>query len=100
MLGVSHANVGAWLLDKWQLPSNLVEPIMYHHNFHPVRTHADRTAVVHVADILVRAEGYGSGGDRRIPVISDEALKTLDLTTEDLREVMDVMQVEIRDVIR
>lgn len=100
VLGVTQANVGGWLLDKWQLPSNLVEPIMYHHNFHPSRTHAERTAVVHLADILVRAEGYGSGGDRRIPVISNEALKTLDLSMEDIREVMDAMQDEIRDIVR
>lgn len=100
VLGVTHANVGAWLLDKWQLPSNLVEPIMYHHNFHPARTHAVRTAVVHISDILVRAEGYGSGGDRRIPVISEEAMATLDFRMEDVREVMDRMQGEIKEVIR
>jgi len=99
VLGVTHANVGGWLLEKWMLPSKLVEPIMYHHNFHPVRTHAGRTAVVHIADILVRAEGYGSGGDSRIPVISTDAMKTLDLTMEDIREVMDTMLDEIRDVI-
>ena len=100
VLGVTHANVAGWLLEKWQLPSNLVEPIMYHHNFHPVRTHANRTAVVHIADILVRAEGYGSGGDSRIPVISEDAMETLDLTMEDIREVMEAMQDEIRDVTR
>ena len=54
VLGATHANIGGWLLEKWQLPSQLVEPIMYHHDFHPVRTHADRTAVVHLADILVQ----------------------------------------------
>ena len=100
VLGVTHANVGGWLLDKWQLPAKLVEPIMYHHNFHSARTHATRTAVVHIADILVRAEGYGSGGDHRIPIISTDAMKTLDLTMEDVREVMEMMQDEIKDIIR
>ena len=100
VFGVTHANVGGWLLGKWQLPSNLVEPITYHHNFHPARTHAARTAVVHIADILVRAEGYGSGGDRRIPTLSPESLKTLDLTMDDVRDVMEAMQDEIRDVVR
>ncbi|MEE2754907.1 MAG: HDOD domain-containing protein [Candidatus Latescibacterota bacterium] len=96
VLGVTHANVGGWLLAKWSLPLSIVEPILHHHNFHPVRTHADRTAVVHIADILVRAEGYGSGGDSRIPVISQEAMTVLDLTIEDIREVMDAMQDEIK----
>lgn len=100
VLGVTHANIGAWLLDKWQLPSQLVNPILHHHNFHPVRAHADRTAIVHIADILVRAEGYGSGGDNRIPAISPEAMKTLQIGIDDLRDVMDTMNDEMKDVMR
>jgi len=100
VIGVTHASIGAWLLQKWQLPSKLVEPIMHHHDFHPVRPHADRTAVVHIADILVRAEGYGSGGDHRMPVVSEEAIDKLDMTMDDLGDVMDLMNDEMRDVIR
>ena len=100
VLGVTHANVGAWLLDKWQLPGKLVDPIMHHHNFHPVRNHADRTAVIHLADILVRAEGYGSGGDNRIPVVSTDALDTLDLSIDEIREIMETMKDEMHDVIQ
>jgi len=97
---VTHANIGGWLLEKWQLPSQLVEPIMYHHNFHPSRRHADRTAVVHLADILVRAEGFGSGGDRGIPVLAPEAMDTLQLRRDHLREIMDEMVDQMRDVVR
>jgi putative nucleotidyltransferase with HDIG domain len=100
VMEVTHANVGGWLLDKWQLPSQLVEPIMYHHSFHPSRQHADRTAVIHLADILVRAEGFGSGGDNRIPELSMEAMDTLKLKVEDLQEIMDQMVEEMRDVAR
>lgn len=99
VLGVNHASIGAWLLDKWMLPGQLVNPIMFHHNFHPSRAHADRTAVVHIADILVRAEGFGSGGDNRIPKISREAMETLQLGVDDLHEIMDTMQDEGKDVL-
>lgn len=100
VMEITHANVGGWLLDKWQLPSQLVEPIMHHHSFHASRQHADRTAVVHLADILVRAEGFGSGGDRRIPVLSPGAMDTLKLKVDDLQEIMDAMVEEMRDVVR
>lgn len=100
VMEVTHATVGGWLLDKWQLPGQLVEPIMYHHDFHPSRTHALRTGIVHLADILVRAEGFGSGGDRRIPVLSEEAMKVMGLDGDDLREIMDDMVDEMRDFIR
>lgn len=41
VLGIIHANVGGWLLQKWQLPSQLVDPIMFHHKFHPSRANAE-----------------------------------------------------------
>ncbi len=100
MIELTHANVGGWLLEKWMLPSQLVVPVMYHHNFHASRRHADRTAVVHLADILVRAEGFGSGGDRRVPELSSEALTVLKLNRASLQEIMDEMVEQMRDVMR
>jgi putative nucleotidyltransferase with HDIG domain len=100
IMGLTHANIGGWLLEKWQLPAQIVEPIAYHHAFHPVRPHADRTAVVHIADILVRAEGFGFGGDRKVPVVSPETLGLLQLSVEDVGEIMDAMNDQLADVIR
>ena len=100
VMEITHATVGGWLLEQWQLPGQLVEPIMYHHDFHPSRTHAVRTGIVHLADILVRAEAIGSGGDRRIPVLSEEAMKTMGLGVDDLQDIMDEMVSEMRDLIR
>ena len=98
--GVTHATIGGWLLEKWSIPSKLVAPIAHHHDFHPVREHADRTAVIHLADILCRAEGFGSGGDHKIPVLNPEALNILDLTIDDLQGIMDQMNEELYDIRR
>ena len=87
VLGVSHAEVGMWLLKKWSLPPNMVYPIAYHHAFHPRRDFADRTAVVHLADILCRAKGIGYPGDRRLPRLDPEAWQLLGLDLADVEEV-------------
>jgi len=87
VLGVSHAEVGMWLLKKWSLPPNMVYPIAYHHAFHPRRDFADRTAVVHLADILCRAKGVGYPGDRRLPRLDPEAWQVLGLDFADVEEV-------------
>ena len=100
VMEVTHANIAGWLLEKWQLPGQLVEPIMCHHNFQASQLHAERTAVVHLADILVRAEGFGSGGDRRIPVLAPEAMETLQLESGHLQEIMDEMVNQMRDMVR
>ena len=100
VLGVNHGEIGGWLLEKWALPTQLVEPIVDHHDFHPNRDYAENTAILHLADILCRAEAFGSGGDRKIPRLAPSALEILKLTIDDVCEIMGRMHEELRDVPR
>jgi putative nucleotidyltransferase with HDIG domain len=97
VLGVSHADIGMWLLKKWSLPPKMLYPIAYHSNFHPRRDHADRTAVVHVADIICRGMGIGYPGDRRIPRLNPEAWSLLGLSMSDVSAVCDHLDKEVHD---
>ena len=98
VMSIHHATVGEWLLEQWRLPRQLVDPIAYHHNFHPARDNADRTAVVHIADVLVKANGYGFSGDSRVPVLDPAAMKHIQLTMDDLREVMATLDEEVTKI--
>ena len=100
VLGVNHGEMGGWLIEKWALPPQLVEPIVDHHDFHPNRDYAENTAILHLADILCRAEAFGSGGDRKIPCLAPSALEILKLTIDDVCEVMGRMHEELRDIPR
>jgi HD-like signal output (HDOD) protein len=55
LFGASHAEVGAYLVGLWGLPSRIVEAVAYHHV--PARGGSggvlDVTAAVHIADALV-----------------------------------------------
>lgn len=97
VLGVTHADVGMWLLKKWSLPSKIVYPIAYHSNFHPRRDFADRTAIVHLADILCRAKGIGYPGDDRIPKLNAEAWGLLRLSMSDVEDVCAQLDREVAD---
>jgi putative nucleotidyltransferase with HDIG domain len=97
VLGVTHAEIGMWLLKRWSLPPKILYPIAYHSSFHPRRDFADRTAVVHVADILCRARGIGNPGDRRIPRINAEAWGLLRLTMDDVAAVSAQLDQEVRE---
>lgn len=96
VLGVTHPEVGMWLLKKWSLPASLVNPVAYHSNFHPRRDFADRTAIVHVADILCRAKGIGYPGDDRMPAINRDAWAMLRLDMNDVAEAMADLADEVR----
>lgn len=100
VLGCHHGDIGAWLLSRWALPAKLTEPIADHHDFRPTRDHAQRTAAVHLADVLVRAEGFGSGGDRRIPQLAKGTLETLNLDLDTVERVMNRLHTDLTDLSR
>lgn len=95
VLGVTHPEVAMWLLKKWALPSKMIYPIAYHSNFHPRREFADRTAVVHLADILCRAKGVGNPGDQRMPRIDPNAWSLLKLSMTDLEAICQQFDLEV-----
>lgn len=95
VLGFNHTKVGEWLCGKWNLPANLRDPITMHHQPRNAKNSPEATAVVHMADILVRSVGFGSGGDDLIPVLDREIVKTLSLSLSDVAEVLDEMEGEL-----
>jgi len=89
ILPADHAEVGALLMEQWQLPEKMVSVLRYHHRPERVPEEAGKlTATVHAADILVRALLIGSGGDQKIPVISEKVWTELGLSEEVLPELM------------
>jgi HD-like signal output (HDOD) protein len=85
LLGVTHDEIGQWLVSRWRFPPVLAEPIALHHEPAKARRHADATAVVHVADQLIRAYGFGFGGDAVMTSIDPSAWRLLSLTPEKIR---------------
>ena len=97
VLGFTHADIGSWLLQRWAIPPRLVAPVAHHHSFDPSREHADRTAIVHVSDIIVRARGIGDAGDSRLPALDPRAWELLKLNMDHMRALLqdlDVLEAE------
>lgn len=95
--GVNHSQVGAWLATRWKLPSALVQIIGFHHRPALSDQFLKPVACVHLADILVRTLDIGSGGDSTVPQISPEAWEALDLSFDELGEIMIAMENEVAD---
>ena len=84
----NHAAVGQWLAEKWQFPKKLTDVIGYHHKPDLARNAPMETAIVHLADILVRAAGFGYAGDAFVPAVSPASFEMLNLSERDIREVL------------
>lgn len=89
---ISHAEAGAWIAQKWNFPMNLVEIIEYHHKPHLSNGVPVQTAIVHLSDIIVRAKGFGFAGDNFVPAINSAAWQTLELSEDDLKEILSELE--------
>jgi putative nucleotidyltransferase with HDIG domain len=95
VLGADHAEIASWFLEGWNFPARLAQPILHHHS--PARATAARTetAIVHVANSMVRALGFGSGGDARIPEISRAAWDLLALDASRLDRALEIFDEDL-----
>lgn len=89
---ITHADAGAWVAQKWNFPRPLVEVIEYHHKPQLSRNVPVQTAIVHLADILVRGMGFGFSGDPFVPAVNPAAWKTLGLTDGDLKDIINELE--------
>lgn len=82
-LETNHAEIGGWLIDRWNFPPSLVDPVTYHHELPPPNSlHQELIAIVHLADILCQAEGIGFSGNNCLPPVNDTVWKTLKLSPQ------------------
>jgi putative nucleotidyltransferase with HDIG domain len=97
VLGVSHAEVGGWLAEKWNLPREIVEVIARHHGPFPDDEdeeagagRLDLTYIVHAADALCRRHRIGNSGDSRGPALHPHVARVFqrgrEVSEEDLFE--------------
>ena len=91
----THEEVGGYLAERWNLPMDLQNAVKFHHNPQPSHDHYMVTAIVHCADIIVRALDYGNGGDDCMPMISDNVWKNLGLDNVNLLSLLENVHDEI-----
>ncbi|HKZ18161.1 MAG TPA: HDOD domain-containing protein [Geobacteraceae bacterium] len=97
LLGTDHVEVGAWLAKSWHLPDKLIEPLARHHDVGASLCHRTKTAVVHLADILIKASGFGFGGDDFVPRIQPLAWEQLGMTESILAEIVEELEDKLID---
>lgn len=84
LLGLDHAEVGAELARKWELPACLVEAIAYHHLPVAAVTSPHLAAIVHLADVITLRLGIGLPHPDFLHEPRPEALEILSLELEEI----------------
>lgn len=97
LLGMDHAEVGAWLAESWFLPEKLIEPIRCHHDVETSGKFLIKASVVHLADILVKAGGFGFSGDDFVPRIQPTAWEVLQMSESVLEGIVEEIEDKLVD---
>jgi len=82
LLGVDHAQVGGRLLERWQLPEELVSAVRHHHKPSASDGHQQLTACVNLGDFIAYSLGHGYGHCSFDLNERDESLEILNLSSE------------------
>src|SRR5581483_6985035 len=65
ILGLTHADTGKTVAEKWHLTPDLLSSVTFHHNPQNAPSHRDLVALVALSDLLCRMGGIGYGYDER-----------------------------------
>jgi putative nucleotidyltransferase with HDIG domain len=82
-----HAEAGAYLLERWNLPATLIAAVRHHHAPLDAPTDSPLPCLVHVADAICLTLGIGLGLDGLAYTLQPEALVRLGLTADDFEAV-------------
>ncbi len=102
VLGIDHAEIGAMILEHWNLPEPIV--LVVRHRLDPDSSPARDMALdlVHTGDVVAKMSGIGLGLDGMHYAPKETVFARLGLTTEHLERAMeDAIEhfFEIRDIL-
>ncbi|MDR2387065.1 MAG: HDOD domain-containing protein [Deltaproteobacteria bacterium] len=99
LLDFDHSELGQWLAEHWNLPESLAEPMRLHHRPEKAVLKPECTAIVHIADIIIRAKGFGNGGDMLVPPISMAAWEMLGLKKTDFLPILEILEPKLSNLV-
>ena len=98
-LGCDHAEIGAVLLEVWELPPATIDVVRWHHDPSAAPAASQRQVdLVHVADVAVSALQIGNAGERAAHPLDLGAWDRLGVSPAQLDEVLLELQEQVTQV--
>ena len=90
-LGVTHEEIGAWLMQNWHMPDELIVAVHRHHQEEFWSKHSVYSNLVLVANRLLKRLDIGTAITSDIP---ESTLELLALDSEDVTEALEAIETE------
>lgn len=87
--GTDHAELGAELGAKWNLPGQVIETARWHHNPMGIENEVDHTLVdlVHIANALAHMMGYGTDSGELARPADEAVIERVGVSVQQLEQV-------------
>lgn len=86
LLGVTHNELGAWLMQAWKMPEELIITVEHHHNLAYQGPHAEYALLLNLSERLLKMHSMSDADTDEIP---PELLQRLGLEEEQVFLIMD-----------
>lgn len=86
LLEMGHARIGSWLMQSWQMPTEIIITLQEHHNPAYAGDHAVYPHLVMIADHVLKGRDIGDAPDAELPPMS---LDVAGLSADTVLEVVD-----------
>lgn len=96
-LGFDHADAGGALLREWKIPTNISEPVQFHHSPSSAAQFPVESSLVHMADIICQAMEYGQNGERNVPPLDPVAWDNLGISPHQLGTIIKQSEGQIEE---
>lgn len=88
IMGYNHQEIGEKILDKWHFPPILKSIVRYYQSpAEAPREHIYCVSIVHIANFLSLMAGLGIGNDGLFHEISDKAIQSAGLSSQELEHL-------------
>jgi len=99
ILGFDHAEIASEVCKAWNVPDDVADGIKYHHV--PSAAQGENLAnILHVADGIAMMSGLGTGVDALSYEIDEQAIKSLDLKSNEVSKLMDQVVASVQNTLQ
>jgi HD-like signal output (HDOD) protein len=101
-IGVSHTELGLWLMDAWDMPKEIIDAVTEHHNPEHRGEYSVYANLVYIANALLKRNRIGDAESVAIPAqllqrfgLDEAMLKRALITVLGEREGLEFMAVKM-----
>jgi putative nucleotidyltransferase with HDIG domain len=92
VIGIDHAEIGAWLGLKWNLSAEFLQAVRWHHDPESADVeHQELVMLCHTGNYICNLEKIGYSGDAVAPAYHQKVWRALGLTVKDISNVVDLV---------